>query len=149
MAMRKRLLALAAATALLIPVGCGDEDTDPQADAVSDVYVAYIDAVKAGDGRRACAMTTPAFQRRAGRSVAVGTRAELRDATCEEAIEKGSLPQIQQVVPNLEEIEVDGDRASGLDPGEGAIAPQQVFFVRSGGDWKISGTRFYIKPQSG
>ena len=134
-----------------IAAGCGGDDSDPEADAVSEAYVAYIDAVKAGDGKKACAMTTPEFQRQAGRSVAVGPRADLRDASCEEAIEQGSLAQLQQVEPNLEDIEVNGDRASGLDPGETVpvegqsvvIGPQEVFFERLGGDWKIARTVFF------
>ena len=148
MAMTRRS-AIGLLAALALAAGCGGDDADPQADAVSDAYVAYIDAVKVGDGKRACAMTTPAFQRQAGRSVAVGNRADLRDASCEEAIEKGSLPQVQEVEPNLEQIEVNGDRASGLDPGEGLIGAQEVFFERIGGDWKISKTRFYRLPEDG
>ena len=142
MPMRKAFLTAAAVALLLSTPGCGD-DSDPEADAVSDTYVAYIDAVKAGDGKKACALTTPAFQRRAGRSIAVGKRAFLHDASCEEVISKGTLPAIQQVEPNLEEIEVSGDRASGLDPGEGVIGPQEVHLVRLGGDWKISRTVFF------
>lgn len=148
MPVRKTLIA-ASTVMFLFAAGCGGDDSDPEADAVSDAYVAYIDAVKAGDGKKACAMTTPAFQRRAGRSVAVGNRADLRDASCEEAIEQGSIPQLQQVQPNLEQIEVNGDRASGFDPGEGLIGPQEVYFQRLGGDWKIARTRFFGAQGSG
>ena len=144
-----RKTAIGALAILALAAGCGGDDTDPQEEAVSDAYVAYIDAVKAGDGKKACAMTTPAFQRRAGRSVAVGNRADLRDASCEEAIEQGSIPQLQQVQPNLEQIEVNGDRASGFDPGEGLIGPQEVYFRRLGGDWKIARTRFFGAQDTG
>jgi hypothetical protein len=150
MPMRKPLLIASTAAMLLFAAGCGGDDGDPEAEAVSDAYVAYIDAVKAGDGKKACALATPAFQRQAGRSIAVGPRADLRDASCVEAIEQGGLPQLQQVEPNLEDIEVDGERASGLDPGETVtvegqqvvIGPQEVFFERLGGDWKIARTVF-------
>jgi hypothetical protein len=145
-----RRTALAAAAALLLAVGgCGGDDTDPQEQAVSDVYVAYIDAVKAGDGKLACSMTTPAFQRRAGKAVAVGPRANLKGASCEEVIDQGTIAAIQQVEPNLEQIEISGSRASGVDPGEPPIGAQEVFFVRSGGEWKIDRTRFYKRPQQG
>ena len=124
-----------------VAAACGDSDeSDPQADAISRTYTTYIEAVKKGDGKAACELLTPAFQRRAGRSVAVGTRANLKGAACPKAIEQGALPQIQQVEPNLERIEVNGNRASGFDPGEGIIGPQKVLFKRIDGDWKISRT---------
>jgi hypothetical protein len=142
--------ALAATAALLLAlVGCGGDGTDSQEQAVSDAYVAYIDAVKASDGKLACSMTTPAFQRRAGRAVAVGPRANLKSASCVQAIDQGTIAAIQQVEPNLEQIEITGNRASGLDPGEPPIGAQEVFFVRSGGEWKIDRTRFYKRPQQG
>lgn len=126
--------------------GCGGSDeSDPQADAVAETYTTYIDAVKRGDGKAACELLTPAFQRRAGRSIAVGTRADLKNASCQKAIVEGRLPQLQQVVPDLEQIEVDGDRATGFDPGEGEIGPQRVIFRRLGGDWKISRTIFFLR----
>jgi hypothetical protein len=128
------LVAIAAVT-----VACGDSsENDKQADAVAGTYTAYIEAVKSGDGEVACELLTPAFQRRAGDAVAIGTRAKLKGAACPKAIEQGTLPQIQQVVPNLERIQVNGKRASGIDPGEGQIGPQKVLFERLGGDWKIS-----------
>ena len=148
-AMRRTLTIGLAAAILAAGVGCGGDDSDPQADAVSDAYVTYIDAVKRGDGKAACDLLTPAFQRRAGASIAVGTRADLKDATCEEAIARGSLPQLQQVEPNLEQIEINGDRASGFDPGEGVIGPQEVFFESLDGDWKISKTVFFRAQPSG
>jgi hypothetical protein len=39
---------------------------------------------------------------------------------------------------------VKGDRASGFQPGEGALGPQRVIFKRLGGDWLIDLT-FYQK----
>jgi hypothetical protein len=110
---------------------------------VAKVYSDYIDALKKGDGEAACALLTPAFQRRAGTAVAVGTRRNLKGAACVKAIDQGTLPAIQKVVPNLANVKVEGERASGLDPGEGQIGPQEVFFVRIAGDWKISRTVFF------
>ncbi len=155
-AMRKLPLIVATVALSLSAAACGGDDGDPEADAVSDAYVAYIDAVKAGDGKKACSLATPAFQRQAGRSIAVGPRADLRGASCEQAIEQGGLPQLQQVEPNLEDIEVNGSRASGLDPGENVtvggetvvIGSQEVSFERIGGDWKIARTVFFrTEPQ--
>jgi hypothetical protein len=141
--MRKALIfglaTLAAAVAL---AACGGDDLSPEQQAVANTYTRYINAVKRGDGEAACNLLTPAFQRRAAATVAIGSRSGLKGADCQQAIEKGRLPQLQQVVPNLEQIEVNGDRASGTDPGEGQIGPQKVFFERLGGDWKLSKTIF-------
>jgi hypothetical protein len=143
---RAFIVGLVAAIAALT-AGCGDSDgsstSDRQADAIAQTYKTYIEAVKRGDGKAACELLTPAFQRRAGSSVAAGSRSKLKGAACPKAIAQGTLPQIQQVVPNLERIEVNGDRASGFDPGEGLIGPQKVLFKRLGGDWKISRTIFF------
>ena len=156
MTMRGTFAICTAAAMLVVAVGCGGDDSDPEEEAVRDTYLAYIDAVKAGEGEKACALTTPEFQRRVGASIAIGPRAGLRGASCPEVLEKGSLPQLQLAEPELEDIEINGDRASGLDPGEtvgGAeeivIGPQEVFFERLGGDWKISKTAFFRVQQSG
>ena len=121
---------------------CGGDDLSPEEQAVADTYTRYINAVKRGDGEAACNLLTPAFQARAAATVALGSRSGLKGADCQTAIEKGRLPQLQQVVPNLEQIVVNGDRANGVDPGEGQIGPQKVFFERLGGDWKLSRTIF-------
>jgi hypothetical protein len=144
---RAFIVGLAAAVAAAgAAAGCGDSNesqNDKRVDAIAQTYKTYIEAVKQGDGKAACELLTPAFQRRAGSSVAVGSRSKLKGAACPKAIAQGTLPQIQQVVPNLERIEVNGDRASGFDPGEGLIGPQKVLFKRLGGDWKISRTIFF------
>ena len=110
---------------------------------MAQTYADYIDALKKGDGEAACALLTPAFQARAGAAIAVGVRRNLKGAACVKAIDKGTLPAIQKVVPNLSNVKIEGSRASGLDPGEGEIGPQEVFFVRVGDDWKISRTVFF------
>lgn len=142
--MRRAFTVGLAAAIAAVGVACGGSgEEDEQADAVSQVYTSYIEAVKDGDGRAACALLTPARQRQAAESVAVGSRAKLKGLNCRQAISRGTLPQIQQVEPNLEDIQVNGNRASGLDPGEGLIGPQRVFFRRTGGEWKISRTIFF------
>jgi hypothetical protein len=140
--MRRALTAGLVAAIAALGAACGS-DEDPQADAVAEAYTTYIEAVKAGDGETACGLLTPARRREAAASVAVGNRAKLKGLSCEEAVSQGTLPQIQQVEPNLEDVEVNGNRASGLDPGEGLIGPQEVHFRRLGGQWKISKTVFY------
>ena len=147
----RRATILFVALVAFAALGCGsgggsDEPTPPdtpQEKAVAKVYSDYIEALKQGDGEAACALLTPAFQRRAGSAVAVGTRRNLKGAACVKAIDQGTLPAIQKVVPNLSNVKIDGDRASGLDPGEGEIGPQEVFFEKTGGDWKISRTVFF------
>ena len=148
--MRRAVILLAALVALAT-AGCGgggdsDETSPPdtpQEKAVAKTYSDYIEALKKGDGETACALLTPAFQSRAGAAVAVGKRRNLKTAACVKAIDQGTLAAIQKVVPNLVNVKVEGDRASGLDPGEGQIGPQEVFFVKSGDDWKISRTVFF------
>jgi hypothetical protein len=145
--MRRATILLAAAIALMA-TGCGGSDgpappDTPQEKAVAKVYSDYIGALKKGDGNAACALLTPAFQRRAGSSIASGSRSDLKGAACVKAIDQGTLPAIQKVIPNLSNVTVTGKRASGLDPGEGPIGPQEVFFEKIGGDWKISKTVFF------
>ena len=127
---------------------CGGDDLSPEEQAVANTYTRYINAVKRGDGEEACSLLTPEFQARAAATVAIGSRSGLKGADCQKAIEKGRLPQLQQVVPNLEQIEVSGNRASGTDPGEGVIGPQKVFFERLAGDWKLSRTIFAEQKQT-
>lgn len=151
----RRATILLAALLMLAAIGCGGGDggggasdetsppDTPQEKAVAKVYSDYIEALKQGDGKAACALLTPAFQRRAGAAVAVGKRRNLKGAACVKAIEQGTLAAIQKVIPNLVNVKVEGDRASGLDPGEGKIGAQEVFFVNTGGEWKISRTLFF------
>jgi hypothetical protein len=157
MTMRRAIPASAMAV-LLLAAGCGGgDDLSADEEAVRDTYLAYIDAVKAGDGEKACALRTPASQRKAGAAIAVGPRADLRDASCPEVIEQGSLPQLEQVEAELEDIEIDGDRAKGFDPGETVeaggqpvtIGPQEVYFKRIGGEWKFSKAVFFRIDENG
>ncbi len=133
-----------------LAAGCGGSDNSggvspdtPQEKAVAKTYHDYIDALKRGDGKTACGLLTPAFRRRAGSTVAIGTRSDLKGAVCVKVVDQGTLPQIQQVVPNIGRIVVNGKQATGFDPGEGQIGPQKVYFEKLGGGWKISRTVFY------
>jgi hypothetical protein len=127
---------LAAAAVL---AACGS-DSNPQVDAITRTYNAYIEAVKGGNGEVACRQLTPAYARIAARQVPPNKQAELRGASCQEVIRFGTPALLQKFEPNLTQIEVNGNRASGLDPGEGPFGPQKVLFRLLGGDWKISGT---------
>lgn len=144
--MRRAIAILVLAGVGGLVAACGDDDEDPQADAVASTYTRYIEAVKDGDGEAACRLLAPEFRRRVADSIALGSRKELEGASCEEAVSQGTLPQLEQAVPDLEEIEVNGDRARGLDPGEGLIGPQEVFFERGPDGWLITRTIFFRQP---
>jgi hypothetical protein len=130
-------MAIAAVTAV---AGCGDSDSNPQADAVTQTYNTYIEAVKSRNGELACRQLTPAYARKAARQVPPSKQAELRGASCPKVIRVGTPAVLKKFEPNLTEVEIKGDRASGFDPGEGIFAPQKILFRRLGGTWKIAGT---------
>jgi hypothetical protein len=122
--------------------GCGGSDISGAGSkdeaAITRTYNTYIEAVKRGDGKTACEQLTPAYQRRASKLVTPSKHAQLKGAKCAEAITKGTLRGVlQKFEPNLIRIKVNGDRASGFQPGEGALGPQKVLFRRLGGDWLI------------
>jgi hypothetical protein len=142
---RASILGLVAVTSTLA-TGCGGSSASgADATAVTRTYNTYIAAVKSGDGRAACDLLTPAFQRRASKLVTPRAHAKLRGASCPQAITQGTLPQLQRFKPLLERIRVSGSRASGFNPGQGPFGPQKVLFRRLGGDWKISAT-IYRQP---
>jgi hypothetical protein len=106
--------------------------------AITNTYNTYVEAVKRGDGKTACQQLTPAYQRRASKLVTPSKQAKLKGASCAQAISQGTLRgPLQKFEPSLERIRVYGDRASGFQPGEGALGPQKVIFKRLGGDWLI------------
>jgi hypothetical protein len=125
--------------AAAVLTACGS-DSNPQVDAITQTYNTYIEAVKSGNGRVACRQLTPAYARIAAQQVPPNKQAELRGASCQMVIRFGTPALLRKFEPNLTQIEVNGNRASGLDPGEGRFGPQKVLFRRLGGDWKISGT---------
>jgi hypothetical protein len=145
--MRRAVSVGLAALIVVAVVGCGSSGPSKQADAIAHTYDTHIEAVKKGDGRTACPLLTPAYRRRASTLVTPRAKQRLKGASCPRAISHGTLrAQLQQFRPNLERIQVNGNRASGFNPGQGPFGPQKVLFRRLGGGWKISGT---IYQQSG
>jgi hypothetical protein len=137
--MRRASIVSAAAIAAL--AGCGGSSaSDKQVEAITRTYNTYFAAVKSGDGKTACEQLTPAYQRRASKFVTPTKQAQLRGASCPKAISEGTLSLLKQFKPTLERVQVNGDRASGFQPGEGRFGPQKTIFQRLGGDWKISAT---------
>jgi hypothetical protein len=130
----------AVAVAFGFAAGCGGSNAE--VDAIKHTYETYIEAVKQGDGRTACDLLTPAYRRQASRLVAPPLLAKLKGASCPRVINEGTLPQLQQYEPRLEQIQVHGKRASGFNPAEGPLGQQEVFFRRFGGEWKISNSIF-------
>jgi hypothetical protein len=135
---RAFLLATGLAVAALL-AACGSE-SNPQADAVTQTYETYIAAVQSSNGRLACRQLTPAYARKAARQVPPPLQAKLKGASCPEVIRVATPAAIKNFEPNLTGVEINGDRASGSDPGEGVFGPQKVLFHRLGGEWKIAGT---------
>jgi hypothetical protein len=145
--MRRALIVGLAGLIAAFAAGCGGSESNPQADAITQTYNTYIGAVKSGDGKLACKQLTRAYQRRASKLVTPRAQAKLKGASCPKAIAQGSLRGVlRSFEPNLTEVQVNGNRASGLDPGKAPFGPQKVLFRRLGGDWKISGT---IYPKGG
>jgi hypothetical protein len=129
--------------ALALGAGCGGSDSgsSAEADAVASVYTTYINAVKAGDGKTACQQLTPTYQRQAAKLTTPTAHAKVRGASCARAISIGTLRSVlRKFEPKLERVQVNGARASGFQPGEGALGPQKVLFRRLGGGWKIAAT---------
>jgi hypothetical protein len=137
--MRRASIVSAAAIAAL--AGCGGSSaSDKQVEAITRTYNTYFAAVKSGDGKTACEQLTPAYQRRASKFVTPTKQAQLRGASCPKAISEGTLSLLKQFKPTLERVQVNGNRASGFQPGEARFGPQKTIFKRLGGDWKISAT---------
>jgi hypothetical protein len=130
-----------------IVVGCGGSSaSDKQVEAITQTYNTYFAAVKSGDGKAACEQLTPAYQRRASKFVTPTKQAQLKGVSCPKAISEGTLSLLKQFKPTLERVQVNGDRASGFQPGEGQFGPQKTIFQRLGGDWKISATIYVKQP---
>ena len=128
---------LAAVLLAGVAAGCGGGDdgaATPEA-----AYEAYFDAVADGDGEKACGYLTEPYQAEIAKEVAdLGESGE--EASCEDAV---SIAQIffSEAEPNLKDVEIRGDTATGFDPGIGVFEPRTVEFERIEGDWKISGDR--------
>jgi hypothetical protein len=144
--MRRASIASAAAIAALA-VGCGgSSSSDKQVEAITRTFNTYVAALKSGDGKTACEQLTPAYQRRASKFVTPIKQAELKGASCPKALSEGTLSVLKKFHPTLERVQVNGNRASGFQPGEGAFGPQKTIFKRLGGDWKISATIYTKRP---
>jgi hypothetical protein len=145
--MRRALLVSLAALLAVAGAGCGgggSSATDKQVAAITDTFNSYIAALQKGDGKTACSLVTPAYQRRASRLVTPTKQAQLKGASCAEALSKGTLPILKKFHPSLERVQVNGNHASGFQPGQGIFQPQKTLFTRLGGDWKIANT-IYVK----
>jgi hypothetical protein len=141
--MRRASIAAAGLALLVFTAGCGGSSSgsSPEVDAVTHVYVSYIDAVKAGDGATACRLLAPAYRRQAATLATPQAQAKVKGASCPRAIKVGTLrTALAQLEPRLQRVVVKGDRASGFQPAEGALGAQRVLFRRFGKDWNISGT---------
>jgi hypothetical protein len=138
--MRRASLLIASIVAAAAVSACGGDDSNPQVDAITKTYSTYIGAVKSGDGELACSKLTPSYQRRAASLVVPAKQKALEGASCPQAIEATPRKLLESFEPNLTEVEIKGDRATGLDPGENQFQPQKLLFRRLDGDWKISAT---------
>jgi hypothetical protein len=137
--MRRASFAVPLALAVALATGCGGSGSSKQADAVTKTYTTYIEAVKSGDSKTACEQLTPAFQAQAASLTTPTAHAKVKGASCPKAIRLGTLRSaLAQFDPKLERVHVSGDRASGFQPGEGALGPQKVLFRRLAGGWKIA-----------
>jgi hypothetical protein len=124
--------------------GSGPSASDKQVAAITDTFNSYIAALQRGDGRTACSLLSPAYQRRAAKLITPIKKPQLKAASCSEALSKGTLPVLKTFHPSLERVQVNGKHASGFQPGQGPFGPQKTFFVHLNGDWKITGT-IYVK----
>jgi hypothetical protein len=136
----------------ILAAGCGGSSSSStsssssspggkEADAVAQTWKHYIEAVKSGDGKTACEQLTPTFQRQAANLVTPKEVQKLKGVSCPEAIEKGTLrAALKTYEPSLERIQINGTKANGFQPGEGALGPERVLFRKLGGDWRIFAT---------
>ena len=61
--------------------------------------------------------------------------------SCPVAVEKGTIrAALKDFEPGLEQVEVNGNRASGVQPAQGALGVEKVLFRRLDGDWRIFAT---------
>ena len=138
------LAAALAATA----AGCGggSNASGEQVAAITHTFNAYIVAVQKGDGKTACALLTPAYQKRAAQLATPSLKANVKGASCVKAISQGTLPLLKKFHPTLERVQVNGNHASGFQPGQGIFQPHKTLLVLVNGDWKISNTIYVRQP---
>jgi hypothetical protein len=117
---------VAAVAAVALTAGCGQSAEEQ----VSDAIAAYLKAVAARDGAKACAALTPAGQRQL-----VGTVPGAR--RCEDAAKRyarGLSRRERKVIsePIIEAVRVDGSRATARVKGV-----RTGRLVKVGDDWKL------------
>ena len=66
--------------------GSGPSASDKQVAAITDTFNSYIAALQRGDGRTACSLLTPAYQRRAAKLITPIKKPQLKGASCAEAM---------------------------------------------------------------
>jgi hypothetical protein len=138
---RASIVGLAAALSIAA-AGCGGGSgaNDKQVAAITHTFDSYIAAIQRGDGKAACSLLTPAYQKRAAHLATPSRKPQVKGASCAEAISKGTLSVLKKFHPSLERVQVKGNRASGFQPGQGIFQPQKTFFARTNGKWRISNT---------
>jgi hypothetical protein len=151
------MLTLALAPAAFAACGSDGSDSGPakaqvattgdQSDARDDVaavYDQYFEAVKSGDGENACELLTEDYQQQVVQEAKAFD--ELDGADCPKATTAFSA-LFASYEPSLRDIEVQGDTATGTDPGAKGYEAQTLEFELIDGDWKIAGqTDLPAKP---
>lgn len=129
---RSRGLALAAGVAV-IAAGCGGGDGGRAAsdeEAIRQVAAEFVEAANARDWKRVCALFTPDAL----------AQAESLGVTCEESFEQRNRPNERIVDHSVENIRVEGDRATALLKGVNSVegpTEQTQEFEKVGGEWKM------------
>jgi hypothetical protein len=115
------------------PVGGQSRATDDRKE-VEDVWRRYYGAIAKRDGAAACDLLSDA-----GRDQVLDEGRPQYGDSCEEIVEAfASL--FTNYEPRLEDIKIQGERATARAPRQGAFSAQDVEFERVGGAWKIGRT---------
>lgn len=131
MSVLARALCAALAAALLLGVGCGEDERSPR-ETVEQLQAAFA----SGDFERACRLMTPAAARHVGRA------AHREPSTCSADLEalavgfRAKRDARDAPLPKVGRVEVDGDHAVA-ELGLGASARSEVPLVRHEGVWKV------------
>jgi hypothetical protein len=140
--MRPRFALLLVAASLV--AGCGEREREPAADreAVQERVAAYVGAMLAGDGERACAQLAPAYRdeaERRARASGVGGCAEaiaFYGETVSGTIPKGFAKQATD--PANVRVTLKGDVAeAALRLPGGHVSIKRTSLRRVGSDWLI------------
>ncbi len=130
---RSRGLALAAGVAV-IAAGCGGGGDGGRAasdeEAIRRVAAEFVESANARDWKRVCALFAPDAL----------AQAESLGVTCEESFERRNRPSERIVDHSVEDIRVEGDRATALLKGVNSVegpTEQTQAFEKVGGEWKM------------